>query len=156
MADSEFVYVTFIRTTTEKLWQSLLEPEFTKQFWFGMWQECEWKPGAPWKVFMPDGRVADSGEVLDVEPNRRLVLRWRNELFPEMTAEGYSRMTYLLEQNGDIVKFTVTHQMDKSDSKFIKAVSGGWPIILSSLKTFLETGESLQATRQMMAVGEQK
>ncbi len=65
-----------------------------------------------------------------------------------MTAEGYSRMTYELEQKGESVKLTVTHEMDKSDSKFIKAVSGGWPMILASLKSLLETGEPLEATRR--------
>jgi uncharacterized protein YndB with AHSA1/START domain len=148
MADSQFVYVTFIRTTPEKLWRALMEPEFTQQFWFGMKQECDWKPGASWRIVIPDGRVADSGEVVEVEPLRKLVLKWRNELFPEMTAEGYSRMSYELEQTGELVKLTITHEMEKSDSKFIKGVAGGWPIILSSLKTLMETGEPLEATRQ--------
>jgi uncharacterized protein YndB with AHSA1/START domain len=148
MAESQFVYVTFIRTTPEKLWRALMEPEFTRQFWMGTIQESDWKPGASWRIVKPDGDTADSGEVLEIEPYKRLVLKWQNHLFPEMTAEGYSRMTYELEQKGETVKLTVTHEMDKSDSKFIKAVSGGWPMILASLKTLLETGESLQETRQ--------
>jgi len=146
MAQSQFVYVTFIRTTTEKLWQALLEPEHTRKFWFGMTQESDWLPGSSWRTHFPDGRVADSGEVVELEPERKLVLKWRNELFPEMTAEGYSRMTYELEPVGGNVKLTVTHTMEGSDSKFIKAVSGGWPIILSSLKSLLETGEPLEGT----------
>ena len=93
MANSRFVYVTFIRTTPEKLWQALIDPEFTRQYWVGTWQESEWKPGAPWKIMIPDGRVADSGEVLEIEPYRRLVLRWRNEFRPELREEGHSRMT---------------------------------------------------------------
>jgi uncharacterized protein YndB with AHSA1/START domain len=148
MADSRFVYVTYIRTTPEKLWRALLDPEFTRQFWVGTWQECEWKPGAPWRIMIPDGRVADSGEVLEIEPNRRLVLRWRNEFRPELRAEGYSRLTYELEKTGESVKLTVIHEMDKPDSKFIGAVSNGWPHILASLKSLLETGESLKETRQ--------
>jgi uncharacterized protein YndB with AHSA1/START domain len=147
MADSQFVYVTYIRTTPEKLWRALMEPEFTRQFWLGTAQESDWKPGASWRIAKPNGSTADSGEVLEIDSHRRLVLSWRNELFPEMTAEGYSRLTYELEEKGDSVKLTVTHEMDKSDSKFIKAVSGGWPPILSSLKSLLETGESLEATR---------
>ncbi|MGA3161485.1 MAG: SRPBCC family protein [Terracidiphilus sp.] len=149
MAGSQFVYVTYIRTTAEKLWRALTEPEFTRQYWMGTTQESEWKPGASWKIMFPDGRLADSGEVVEIEPHKRLVLKWRNELFPELTAEGHSRMTYLLEPQGEVVKLTVTHEMDKSDSKFIKAVSGGWPIILSSLKSLLETGKSLETTRSM-------
>jgi uncharacterized protein YndB with AHSA1/START domain len=97
---------------------------------------------------MADGRTADSGEVVEIEPHKRLVLKWRNELFPEMTAEGYSRMTYEMEEKGETVKLTVTHVMDKSGSKFIKAVSSGWPMILSSLKSLLETGEPLESTRR--------
>ena len=65
-----------------------------------------------------------------------------------MTAEGYSHMTYELEPAGETVKLTVTHVMEKSESKFIKAMSGGWPIILSSLKSLLETGESIESTRR--------
>jgi uncharacterized protein YndB with AHSA1/START domain len=148
MAESQFVYVTFIRTTAEKLWRALLEPEFTRQFWMNTTQESDWKPGASWRIVKPDGGTADGGEVVEIEPYRKLVLKWQNRLFPEMTAEGYSRMTYDLEQKGEMVKLTVTHQMEKSESKFIKAVSGGWPMILASLKSLLETGESLEATRR--------
>jgi uncharacterized protein YndB with AHSA1/START domain len=148
MAESEFVYVTYIRTTPEKLWRALMEPEFTRKFWHNTTQECAWKPGASWRLVKPDGSTADSGEVVEIEPNRKLVLKWQNHLFPEMNAEGFSRMTYELEQKGDSVKLTVTHIMEKSGSKFIQAVSGGWPIILASLKSLLETGESLQSTRR--------
>ena len=74
MAESRFVYVTYIRTTPEKLWQALIDPEFTRRYWVETWQECEWKPGASWRLMIPDGRVADSGEVLEIEPQRRLVL----------------------------------------------------------------------------------
>lgn len=149
MAESEFVYVTYIRTTPEKLWRALLEPEFTRQYWMASVQESEWKPGASWKIVFPDGRVADSGEVVEIDPPRKLVLKWKHELFPDLTGEGYSRMTYTLEQQGDMVKLTLLHEMDKPESKFIKAVGGGWPIILASLKSLLETGESLEVTRSM-------
>jgi uncharacterized protein YndB with AHSA1/START domain len=147
MAESQFVYVIYIRTTAEKLWQALTEPEFTRRYWFDTTQESEWRPGASWKIVFPDGRLADSGEVVEIDPPQRLVLKWRNELFPEMTAEGFSRMTYEIEEKGDSVKLTITHTMDVSESKFIAAVSTGWPIILSSLKSLLETGQSLEATR---------
>jgi uncharacterized protein YndB with AHSA1/START domain len=149
MADSQFVYVTFIRTTPEKLWRALIEPEFTRRFWFDTIQKSDWKPGASWQIAFSDGRVGDSGEVVEIDPPKRLVLKWRNEIFPEMTAEGYSRMTYELEPAGETVKLTLTHAMDKPDSKYIKAVSNGWPIILSSLKSLLETGKSLEATRSI-------
>ena len=148
MAESRFVYVTYIRTTPEKLWRALSDPEFTRQFWVGTWQECEWKAGAAWRLMIPDGRVADSGEVLEIEPHRRLVLKWRNEFKPELHAEGYSRLSYDLEQQGESVKLTVIHESEKPGSKLIEAVSSGWPHILSSLKSLLETGESLAETRR--------
>jgi uncharacterized protein YndB with AHSA1/START domain len=113
MAESQFVYVTFIRTTPKKLWQALLEPEFTRQYWVGTWQDCDWQPGASWKLMIPDGRLADSGEVLEIEPERKLVLTWRNEFKPELRVEGFSRLTYELEQQGESVKLTVIHEMDK-------------------------------------------
>ena len=148
MANSRFVYVTYIRTTPEELWQALIDPEFTRRYWCDTRQESEWKPGASWRIMIPDGRVGDSGEVLEIEPHRRLVLAWRNEFRPELHAEGYSRLTYELEPQGDSVKLTVVHEMDKPESKLIQAVSGGWPLILASLKSLLETGESLAATRR--------
>jgi uncharacterized protein YndB with AHSA1/START domain len=147
MANSRFVYVTYIRTTPEKLWQALTDPEFTRQYWAGTSHESEWKVGASWRIMIPDGRVADSGEIIEIEPHKRLVLSWRNEFKPELRAEGYSRLTYELEQQGESVKLTVIHEIDKPGSKLIEAVSGGWPHILASLKSLLETGESLEATR---------
>ena len=148
MANSRFVYVTYIRTTPKKLWQALTDPAFTRQYWCETRQESEWKPGASWRNMAPDGRVADSGEVVEIEPERRLVLTWRNEFQPALREEGYSRLTYELEPMGESVKLTVIHEMDKPDSKFIGAVSNGWPHILASLKSLLETGESLVETRQ--------
>jgi uncharacterized protein YndB with AHSA1/START domain len=148
MADSRFVYVTYIRTTPQKLWQALMDPEFTRRYWCETRQESEWKPGSEWRIVAPDGRVADTGEVLEIDPPRRLVLAWRNELFPEARAEGHSRMTITLEPQGDSVKLTLVHEMDKPDSKLIESVSGGWPAILASLKSLLETGEELALTRR--------
>jgi len=145
---SSFVYVTYIRATPERVWRALTEPEFTRQFWAGTWQECEWKVGAPWRIMIPDGRVADQGEVLEIEPHRRLVLSWRNEFKPELRAEDASRLTYLLEPEGDMVRLTLRHEIDRPQSRLIEAVSGGWPLILASLKSLLETGESLAATRE--------
>jgi uncharacterized protein YndB with AHSA1/START domain len=91
MAKSRFVYVTYIRTTPEKLWQALLGPEFTRQYWSETWHDCEWKPGAAWRLMLPDGRVADSGEILEIVPEKRLVWTWKNEFKPELREEGHSR-----------------------------------------------------------------
>ena len=114
MAESRFVYVTYIRTTPEKLWQALLDPEFTRRYWCETVQESEWKPGASWKVMIPDGRVADSGTIVEIDPPRRLVLTWRNEFKPELREEGYSRLTYELEKQDETVKLSVIHEIDKT------------------------------------------
>lgn len=147
MAESRFVYVTYIRTTREKLWQALIDPEFTRQYWLGMWHETDWKPGSPWRIMIPDGRVGHGGEVLEIQPGRKLVLRWRNEFQPELREEGDTRATFELESQGEAVKLTVIHESEVAGSKMIKTISGGWPRILASLKSLLETGESLAATR---------
>jgi len=148
MPRTTFVYVTYIRTTPEKLWRALIDPEFTRQYWVETWQDCEWKVGSPWRLMAPDGRVADAGKVLEIDPPRRLVLSWRNEFKPELREEGFSRMTYLLEPASEMVKLTVMHEIDRPKARFIEAVSGGWPIILASLKSLLETGQSLESTRR--------
>jgi uncharacterized protein YndB with AHSA1/START domain len=146
----KFVYVTYIRTTPEKLWDALTKPEVTRAYWCETWQECDWQAGSPWRIMIPDGRVADSGEVLEVDRPRRLVLSWRNE-FTDMKAEGYSRATFELEPVGGTVKLTVTHEMEQESSKFIASVSKGWPHILSSMKSLLETGKPLEETTRWPA-----
>ncbi|MGM4981535.1 MULTISPECIES: SRPBCC family protein [Rhizobium] len=140
MTGSKFVYVTFIRTAPEKLWSALTTPEFIRQYWFDMTHETDWKVGSPWKMLFPDGRIADMGEIAEFEPPRRLAIRWRNEFRPELKAEGWSRCVMELEPADGAVKLTVTHTIELENSKFIEAVSGGWPKILSNLKSLLETG----------------
>jgi uncharacterized protein YndB with AHSA1/START domain len=145
MADGTFIYVAYIRTTPERLWEALTQPEFNRKYWFGSYQESAWETGSSWKLMFADGRVADSGEVLEVDPPRRLVLKWRNEWSPELKADGYTRCTFEIEREGEIVKLTITHEADRPH-KLIDAVSKGWPSVLSSLKSLLETGEGLPRT----------
>lgn len=139
---SKFVYVTYIRTTPEKLWEALTKPEFTQRYFFGVTMDTDWKVGSPWKMVHSDGKVSDAGEVLEAKPRERLMLKWRNE-FPELKPEGYTRCTFELTQHGDLTKLEVIHEAEMDNSKTITAISGGWPRILSNLKTFLETGEVL-------------
>ncbi len=138
---SHFVYVTFIRTTPAKLWEALTDPQFIRQYWFDTSIECDWKKGAPWKMVGADGGLTDSGEILEVDPPRRMVIRWRHEWKAELKAEGPSRCTIELEPVDFAVKLTITHEIERPESKLISAVSGGWPSILSNLKSLLETGE---------------
>jgi uncharacterized protein YndB with AHSA1/START domain len=148
MPQQSFVYVVYIRTTAEQLWEALTSAEFTRQYWFGEHQETSWTKGAPWKLVFSDGRVADTGEIVEIERPKRLVLKWRNEFIPDLKAEGYTRCTITLEPQGEVVKLTVLHEAERP-SKFIDAVSGGWPAILSSLKTLLETGKALPRTNSL-------
>lgn len=146
--NSKFVYTTYIRTTPEKLWQALISPEFTQRYWYGVRMDSTFTPSEDWKLIIPDGRVGDSGKVLECDPPRRLVVTWRNEFVPEMKADGESRCTFDLEPKDSMVKLTVTHESEKPESKLISAISNGWPPILSSLKSLLETGEPLPGTSE--------
>jgi len=141
MTKSEFVYVTYIKTTSEELWDALTNPEFIKQYWFGAFCESDWKAGSPWKLHFPDGQIADAGEIIESVPFKRLVIKWRNEWNPDFKAEGYSRCTFEIEPAENAVKLSVTHGIDREGSKLVEAVSGGWPKVLSNLKSLLETGQ---------------
>jgi uncharacterized protein YndB with AHSA1/START domain len=140
MSRSTFVYVSYIRTTPDELWSALTDAEFMKQYWFGVHCESEWTAGSSWTMFARDGSINDVGEIVSAEPPRRLVIRWQHDKNPELKAEGDSLCTMELEPNGDAVKLSITHTIEREPSKLIVAVSGGWPKIISNLKSLLETG----------------
>ena len=140
MSDSKFVYVTYIRITPEKLWDALTTPEIIKQYRFGMRVESEWKVGSTWRMYA-DRSLMDSGEILESVAQKRLVMSWLNEWKPEFKAEGNSLCVYEIEPRGASARLTLTHSMERQDSRFIGAVSEGWPLVLSNLKSLLETGE---------------
>ena len=137
---STFMYVSYIRTTPEKLWAALTDPDFIRQYWFGVTIDCAWAKGAPWNMRFPDGRPADTGEILEIDAPRRMVIKWKNSWNPEFAEEGWSRCTMELEQANTAVKLTITHEIEREESKFIHGVSGGWPKIISNLKSLLEAG----------------
>ena len=144
MTRSTFVYVTYIRTTQEKLWSALTtDREFMKQYWFGVYCESGWTAGSSWRMVRPDGSVCDAGEIIESYPPRRLVIRWQHQDKPELKAEGNSQCTMELEPSGTAVKLSITHTIERDPSKFIAAVSGGWPKIISNLKSLLETGSAV-------------
>jgi len=144
MARSMFVYVTYIRTTPEKLWSALTtDTEFMKQYWFGVHCESAWSVGSSWKMVHPDGGILDAGEIVESVPQKRLVIRWQHQDKPELKAEGDSLCTMELEPLGTAVRLTITHTIEHEPSKFIQAVSGGWPKIMSNLKSLLETGAAV-------------
>ena len=129
MSGSKFVYVTYIRIPPEQLWHALTTPEIIKQYRFGMSVESEWKVGSTWRMYA-DGSLMDSGEILESVSQKRLV-----------KAEGNSRCVYEIEPTGASAKLTLTHSIERPDSKFIGAVSEGWPMVISNLKSLLETGD---------------
>ncbi|MDE2294334.1 MAG: SRPBCC family protein [Gammaproteobacteria bacterium] len=140
MSRSTFVYVTYIRTTPEKLWAALTDAEFMKLYWFGMHCESRWTAGSPWRLISETGEVFDAGEIVAADPPRRLVIRWQHLRRPELKAEGESLCTMELEPTASAVKLSITHSVEREPSQLITAVSGGWPKILSNLKSLLETG----------------
>lgn len=140
MARSTFVYVTYIRTTPEKLWSALTDAEYMKQYWFGVHCESQWTAGSSWKMVYPDGSICDAGEIVEAAPPRRLVIRRQNQAKPELKAEGASLCTMELEPSGTAVKLSITHTIEREPSTLIAAVSGGWPMVISNLKSLVETG----------------
>ena len=142
MGRSTFVYVTYIRTTPERLWAALTtDTDFMKQYWWpALHCESEWTPRSSWKLVSEEGQVFDSGTIVEAEPPRRLVIRWRNELSAEFKAEGDVLCTMELERHGAAVKLSITHTMEREASKLIAGVGQGYPIVISNLKSLLETG----------------
>jgi uncharacterized protein YndB with AHSA1/START domain/DNA-binding transcriptional ArsR family regulator len=156
MDKPSFVYTTYIRTTPERLWQALTDPAFTRRYW-GATFDSDWKAGSTmtWDQF--GVTIADPEQVvLESEPYRRLSYSWHSftpeladslklteEARSHIAAEARSKVTFDLEPLGDLVKLTVVHDGFEPGSVVASMVSRGWPIVLSNLKTFLETGEPL-------------
>ena len=142
MSGSSFVYVTYIRSPQQKVWDALTKPEHQKIYWFGGHQESAWKKGSEWKMFMPEHGLTDSGEILESDSPNRVVIKWRNEFRQNLKEEGWSRCVMELSTEGDLTELTIAHTIEKDKAQFIEAVSGGWPRILSSLQSYLETGRA--------------
>ena len=140
MSKPEFVYVTYIETSAEKLWEALTSSAFTRRYWFNTEVRSDWKVGSPFALVM-DGTVTDTGEILEADPPRRLSYSFKHELFEQMRQEPATKVVFTLEPYGNLVKLTVTHQGFADGSRLLGAISKGWPAILSGLKSLLETGQ---------------
>jgi uncharacterized protein YndB with AHSA1/START domain len=151
MSKPEFVYVTYIETTPEKLWQALTESDFTKRYWFGTSLKTDWNVGSPLALVM-DGKVTDTGTVLEFDCPRRLSYSFHHELNDAARKEKASRVTLVLEPYGKVVKLTVTHDDFPGDSVVIGDIAKGWPAILAGLKSLLETGTPLAIPFEAMAI----
>lgn len=143
--NQDFVYVTYIKTTPEKLWDALTTPAFTRQYWFGIDVTSDWKVGSP-MTYMRDGRVLTSGKVLAADRPRLLSYTFHAEHDVEMAKEPPTKVTLELdpEKGTDTVRLTVTHTDFVANSKHRPSISGGWPAVLSGLKSLLETGATLE------------
>lgn len=148
MNKTKFVYVTYIRTTPEQAWRALIDGELTRQYW-GHENVSDWKPGSTWTHQRSDEprTVALVGEVVESAPPRRLVLTWA---FPADAANKakHTRVTFEIDPIEDMVRLTVTHDELEPKSEMLRGITAGWPRVLSSLKTFLETGRPLRTWAQ--------
>jgi uncharacterized protein YndB with AHSA1/START domain len=139
MKKPKLVYQTFIRSTPKKTWDAITKPEFCRQYWAGIGNVSDWKRGSKWEHMAPGNEVWIMGEVVESIPPKRLVLTWAD---PD-DLKDKSRVTFEIERIKDLVCLTVTHDDFKAGSKMAGKVSWGWPRVLSSMKSFLETGKGL-------------
>jgi uncharacterized protein YndB with AHSA1/START domain len=146
MSKPEFVYVTYIETTPDQLWRALTDGDFTERYWFGVRLRSDWKVGSSFEMVHGDGTVSDAGKVVEVEPPKRLAYTFVN-LSDKYRDDLPALATFELEPHGKLVKLTLTHKGFTPDSKMLPAISKGWPAILSSLKSLLETGHPLDVPR---------
>ena len=156
MQKPEFVYTTYIKTTPEQLWQALTDPAFTRRYW-GATFTSDWQAGSSMTWEYGGVTIADPEQVvLESEPYRRLAYTWQTvtpefaqvvgfseEYFAKVATERRSKVSFDIEPAGDGVKLTVVHDDFDPGSLMLESITGGWPMILASLKTLLETGETL-------------
>lgn len=151
MKKPDFVYVTYIATTPEKVWRAFVDTDVMRQYWIGPNSECgrvnvsDWIPGSRWEHRRVDdtGTIDIVGKVVESDPPRRLVFTWAR---PNDAGDDskHSRVAIDIEPQGDgLVRLTVTHEDLERDPKMLAGISGGWPKVLSNLKTLLETGHPL-------------
>ena len=138
MGIGEFIYTTYIKTTPEKLWMAIVNPEFQSQYWTpGI--ESDWRKGSEWRSLVA-GQTTIHGRVLESEPPSRLVLTWVD---PGVAEPQDSRVTFAITPVGDMVRLDVIHGNLQSCPTVAQRVSAGWPRVLASLKSLLETGQAL-------------
>ena len=154
MSKPEFVYTTYIETSAEKLWRALTDGDFTERYWFGHRVASDWEIGSPYK-FTKQGNNTIEGKVLAFEPHKRLAYTW-DPCAPNAHGERTSRVTFDLEPRGNVVKLTVTHDNLDEGGKTFRDISGGWPMVIASLKSLLETGKPLPAETKSNAAPEQR
>jgi uncharacterized protein YndB with AHSA1/START domain len=138
------VYVSYIVAPAQKVWAALTEAEFTRQYFFGRNVESDWKVGSPWRLAKHDDTIDVQGRVLESDPPRRLVLSWRVESMEELRHLPDTVVTYEIDSFGEVSRLTMTESHSPTlDPKYLEGGRKGWPMIISGLKSLLETGRAL-------------
>ncbi|MBV9100016.1 MAG: SRPBCC domain-containing protein [Candidatus Dormibacteraeota bacterium] len=138
------VYTVFIRASRDKVWDAITKPEFTRRYFFGSEPASNWAPGDRLRwTENGSGRELVDGEIIECSPPSRLVHTWIVQYDESMTAEGPSRVTWELEENDGVTRLTAVHDQFPAGSRVYDSVAGGWPLVLSGLKTLVETGTPL-------------
>jgi uncharacterized protein YndB with AHSA1/START domain len=141
----KFVYVIYIASTPDKVWQELTDPDQTEKYWFGFRVTMNGKAGASFVARSPGGEDFDKGVILESDPPRRLACTWRPQ-HDNDRHERPSRVTFDLAPFKGQVRLTVVHDDFDEGSKAFDGISRGWPAVLSSLKSILETGRALESS----------
>ena len=142
------VFEVYIKTTPERLWEAITDPEMRKKYSFGVETRSDWTPGSDYKASVPGVVDIAEGENIEVDPPRRLVQTFTALWSDEVKAAGASRVTWEIVPVGDSCQLTVIHDRLPEDAN--PELYGGWPMILSGLKTLLETGERLTTPGSLM------
>ena len=142
MLKPAFIYISYIETTPEKLWEALTNSEFTTRYWWDTQLISDWKVGSPIALVLK-GKTTDVGEIVEADRPRRLAYTFHHILNERALKERPSRVTFVLEPFGHLVKLSLTHEGFAGDSVVHDGISKGWPAIMSSLKSLLETGKPL-------------
>jgi uncharacterized protein YndB with AHSA1/START domain len=143
MIKPTFVYVTYIAAPPERVWDALTKPDLSEKYWFGYRVRADGRPGERMTAFNPAGRQVHDDPIVESDPPRKLVYHWKS-LYKELPDERPSRVTFLLEPLKGQTRLTVTHDDFDAGSRMFDMISKGWPAVLSSLKSFLETGQGLE------------
>lgn len=143
IARTSFVYVTYIRSTPEKVFEAIARPEVARRYW-GHENISDWQPGSAWQHVRDNEErtVNVVGKVVDVVPPTRLVITWASPSRADDPA-AYSRVTFDIAPYDGMVRLTVSHEELEAGSAMAKGIQQGWPIVLSSLKSLLETGQGM-------------
>lgn len=145
MSKPQFVYVTYIAAPPEKVWQALTKSDLSEKYWFGYRVSADGKAGERMTAVSPAGKLAHDDPILESDPPRRLVYAWK-PLYEDIPDERPSRVTFELRAFKGQTRLTVTHDEFDEGSKIFEMIGKGWPAVLSSLKSFLETGKGLESS----------